>query len=334
MSSKQSVPWTVTARKTLRDFGTFLIDTENRTVMGRTANNWGQILIFYAVYYAFLAGLFAAALSIVLGILDPYVPRFQTRLQAPGLTIQPRLPSREALTSDIRFTASDPDSYAQYTTQLTEFLKQYEKQSDTDFFQPNCTNGKVQIYQGFAEGDIARSCPFKTADLGPCGSGEFGYDEGKPCIYVKVNRIINWYPVGFTDITAATGQSQAQASAVSRAPPLRDVLSVNGGSYDPYKMYISCYGWSDEDRINLNGESNLVSINTKYYPADNGIPFMYYPYYGNLRQPEFVTPVVAVQFTNVTRGQEIKVTCKAYARNIEDDERMSIGYYSFPLKID
>jgi len=43
-----------------------------------------QILIFYTFYYAFLAGLFAISITIVLSTLDPYQPRFQTRLQAPG----------------------------------------------------------------------------------------------------------------------------------------------------------------------------------------------------------------------------------------------------------
>ena len=46
----------------------------------------GQILVFYAFYYAFLAGLFAISITIVLSTLDPYVPRFQTRLQAPGMS--------------------------------------------------------------------------------------------------------------------------------------------------------------------------------------------------------------------------------------------------------
>ena len=36
-------------------------------------------------YYAFLTGLFALAISIVLSTLDPYVPTFQTRVQAPGI---------------------------------------------------------------------------------------------------------------------------------------------------------------------------------------------------------------------------------------------------------
>ena len=34
------------------------------------------------------------------------------------------------------------------------------------------------------------------------------------------------------------------------------------------------------------------------------------------------------------RDVEISVRCKAYARNIVDDDRMQIGYYSFKIKIE
>lgn len=305
-------------------FLNFLYNPVEKTVFGRGAKSWGQILIFYTFYYAFLAGLFAVSITIVLGTLDPFVPRFQTRLQAPGLSLQPRQPSRIELTSDIVFNQSNEDTYKPYVTLLNEFLAGYSDQNNSELYIQNCPNGKVKHHQEFRDDETARVCVFNTSTLESCAVPKYGYHLGEPCILLKANRIVNWFPVAFNDLDDAVGNDD------SDAPPLRTVLRVLGHQYDPYMMYFSCYGSDAENQRFLTGSSE-VNNQIKYYP--DGVPFKFFPYYGKARSPQYKTPVVAVKFLNVTRNQEIKVRCKVYARNIIDDDRMQVGYMQFKLQV-
>jgi len=308
------------------DFKVFLWNPEDKTVLGRSGKSWAKITLFYMVYYGFLACLFAASISLVLSTLDEYTPKFQTRVQAPGVTIQPKTPSKRKQTSNIIFNMDKPDSYKEYTNQLDEFLYAYrsENQTDNDRFM-NCPKGNANTQQTYSGNDVAKACRFDVGTLGECSSGNYGYDEGKPCVLIKVNRIINWYPVGFTDLSKATGNGD------SNAPALADILAANGQKYDPYLMYTVCYGSREEDEKNLNGGT---VTSTEYFPKANGVGFQYYPYFGKPRQPDYLNPVVAAKFNNVTYNVEINVKCKAYAANIEDDARMRIGYFTFVLKVE
>jgi len=42
--------------------------------------------------------------------------------------------------------------------------------------------------------------------------------------------------VSYTDISGVAGND------ASKAPPLVDVLKTNNAKYEPYKVYVSCYG--------------------------------------------------------------------------------------------
>lgn len=62
--------------------------------------------------------------------------------------------------------------------------------------------------RGELESDIGvrKVCRFSRALLGPCSGledREFGFKEGKPCVIVKLNRIVNFRPkvnaIGFTE---------------------------------------------------------------------------------------------------------------------------------------
>ncbi|GLD66950.1 sodium/potassium-transporting ATPase subunit beta-3, partial [Lates japonicus] len=85
-------------------------------LLGRTASSWALILLFYLVFYCFLAGMFALTMWVMLLTLDDYVPRYRDRVPHPGLVIRPN-------SLDITFNKSDPLKYAQYVQHLESFLQ-------------------------------------------------------------------------------------------------------------------------------------------------------------------------------------------------------------------
>ncbi|KAF6715362.1 Sodium/potassium-transporting ATPase subunit beta-3 [Oryzias melastigma] len=164
----------------------FFYNPRTGEVLGRTASSWGLILLFYFIFYGFLAGMFSLTIWVMLQTLDENVPRHQDRVADPGLVIRPHA-------TEITYNRTDPLNYQQYIQQLHDLLQQYNDsiQERNDL----CLVGEYTD-QDQEQGSIKKVCQFKRSILRQCSGlpdTSFGYAEGKPCIIVKMNRVRTLY---------------------------------------------------------------------------------------------------------------------------------------------
>uniref|UniRef100_A0A8D0VNA1 Sodium/potassium-transporting ATPase subunit beta n=1 Tax=Sus scrofa TaxID=9823 RepID=A0A8D0VNA1_PIG len=175
--------------QSMAEWKLFLYNPTTGEFLGRSAKSWGLILLFYLVFYVFLAALFAFTVWCMLQTLNHEVPKYRDQISSPGLMVFPKPVS--AL--DYSFSVSDPDSYKGYIDDLKKFLKPYDLEEQKNL--TDCTDGKFLEQKG----PHYDACRFPLNLLEAC-SGEidpqFGYSRGNPCILVKMNRIIGLKPQG------------------------------------------------------------------------------------------------------------------------------------------
>jgi len=272
----------------------FVWNSEKKEFLGRTGGSWFKIFLFYVIFYGCLAGIFIGTIQAMLLTLSNYKPTYQDRVAPPGLSHTPRSEK-----SEISFRKSDPETFKKYVESMRNFLNFYndDLQAETQKFE-DC--GDVpQSYRdrGSLESEAGqrKACRFRKSWLGGCSGDDpnFGFEEGKPCIIVKLNRIVNFRPKPL-----ANNQS------------LPDALQ---GKAQPNLIPIFCKNKREED------EGKIGEI--KYFGFGGGFPLQYYPYYGKLLHPQYLQPLVAIQFTNLTMNEELRIECKAYGANIDYSEK-------------
>lgn len=190
--------------------------------LGRTATSWGLILLFYLVFYGFLAAMFLLTMWVMLQTLSEDVPRHQDRVKDPGLVIRPH-----AL--DIAFNRSDPTNYNPYVQQLHSLLQRYN-----DSIQEQNDLCLVGEYTEQDQEQVKKVCQFKRSLLRQCSGlpdTTFGFAEGKPCVIIKMNRIVGLRPVGDPYINCTSKQRQS---------PLQIQYFPPEGRLD--KMFFPYYG--------------------------------------------------------------------------------------------
>uniref|UniRef100_A0A3B5B7D8 Sodium/potassium-transporting ATPase subunit beta n=1 Tax=Stegastes partitus TaxID=144197 RepID=A0A3B5B7D8_9TELE len=154
----------------------FIYNPRTGEFLGRTASSWGLILLFYFVFYGFLAGMFSLTMWVMLQTLDENVPRHQDRVSSPG---------------EVTFYLHS------VCCRIIQHLKQHRNYNDSIQEQNDlCLVGE------YTEQDaepIKKVCQFKRSTLRQCSGlpdTSFGYEEGKPCIIIKMNRVIGLKPEG------------------------------------------------------------------------------------------------------------------------------------------
>ncbi|XP_077471150.1 sodium/potassium-transporting ATPase subunit beta-3-like [Stigmatopora argus] len=197
-------------------------------VLGRTAGSWGLILLFYLVFYCFLAGMFALTMWVMLLTLDENVPKYRDRVPFPGLVVLPN-------SLDIAFNRSEPLKYAPYVESLETFLEKAYNDTEQEK-NVDCPQGEYFLQEEKEEEEEdgqKKACRFKRGYLSLCSGlsdTTFGYSEGKPCVVLKLNRIIGLKPLGDPYVNCT----------VKKENPVQMQYFPRKGQFD--KMYFPYYG--------------------------------------------------------------------------------------------
>ncbi|KAM8715491.1 hypothetical protein ACLKA7_002529 [Drosophila subpalustris] len=271
------------ARK--QTFSEMLYDPQDGTILGRTPKSWGQLFVFYSIFYIILAILFSICMLAMLSTVNVDQPKWQLEESLigtnPGLGVRPISEETER-GSVIEFDKKKPAEIDYWTGLIYDYLKDY-----------NSTEGRKMKHCDFNQTHNKQDvCFVDETQFGPCtAANKYGYNQGKPCVFLKLNKIYGWVP-------------QVYDAATPNMPEDLQQTINNSKVEERQKIWVSCNGHYGKDKEQFQ--------NISYYPSQ-GIPSYYYPY---LKQPGYLSPLVAVQFHDPPIGSLMDVECRAWAKNI------------------
>ena len=137
----------------------------------------------------------------------------------------------------IQFSPNDEDSWSSWSLEIDEFLQSY-----------NLTTSN-----------------FTLDMLGPCGISPYGYNESRPCIYLKLNKIygVENTPCNLTEIENQDS-SQAVENSCSEMP--ENLQKVAKKANDSNQVWIECRGKTSND------------TKLEYFPSSQGFHGRHYPF--------------------------------------------------------
>merc|ERR1712193_313514 len=141
---------------------------------------------------------------------------------------------------------------------------------------------------------------FDTNTLGDCSPAKdstYGWESGKPCIYFRINKVINWEPVGL--FAPEEGTFFAQPNNGLSKPMVRDAT------------YVRCQAKNEDNEV-IDSESKQL-----------------FKYQGKMAQPDYESPIVAVQVVGLEPAKRYKIECNAFAKNIIVDSKANLGSIKF-----
>ncbi|XP_023848560.2 protein ATP1B4 [Salvelinus sp. IW2-2015] len=147
--------------------------------------------------------MFGACMWCLMLSISPYHPTHNDRVMPPGMTMSPQLDGHY----EIAFNASDRKSWKKYAKLMEEQLRSY---NDALQEQRNiqCPQDAYFMQDDQEESAERKSCQFKRSWLGECSGLQdpnFGFSQGKPCILLRMNRILGYLPGQGTPVNVTCG---------------------------------------------------------------------------------------------------------------------------------
>lgn len=276
----------------------FFYDKNAGTILYRSPKRWLKTICCHFTLYSFLVLFSVAMMAIVYQTLDWNYPKLRGPDSIfrgnPGLSFRPIPDYTSTL---IRYVKGDGPTTRRYIDHIESFIRFYENENQIGDNFADCEAIGVRRDQR------KKVCRFDISTLGKnCVKQQnYGYDDGMPCVLLKLNKIFNWEPEPLDNAT------------------IPDEIRSR---YKEYAVSVSCDGELPADRENMGPVS--------YYPPE-GFHFKYFPY---LNQQGYRSPLVMVQFEDPTPGVLLMIECKAYAKNIKHNRLYKIGSTHFELLVD
>lgn len=268
----------------------FIWNKNTNEFLGRTGISWAKVSFFYAIFYTCLGSFFIGMLSVFFQIMPVDKPTyygFESTMHQkglnPGLGFRPQIDVEDNL---IHFNPNvyDGEGYKPYFDNLKIFLNdKYAAQGDADnlidcvdgmSYSDELKNGKACKYdyeQIFAN----TSC---TADK------SFGYNSGKVCVLVKLNKIVSW-----------------------------------NLEQDDKNVKITCEGETSVDQDNL----KQITYHSENFIDNKEAGYLSSKYFPYFNQPGYRAPFVFVEIVPELNTL-LNIRCIASAKNIDNLDRTNL----------
>ncbi|KAG5677059.1 hypothetical protein PVAND_006843 [Polypedilum vanderplanki] len=292
-------------------FKQFLWNSDTKQFMGRTSGSWLRILIFYIIFYIVLAIFFVTMFFIFGSTLTKERPKYELKESLigtnPGLGFRPMPPESNVESTLIWYQKDNPDNSKYWVEEIDRFLEGF-KGNSTD--RVDCRNSPPEV---------GKICNVNLDAFKPCISKEnYGYEQGRPCIFLKLNKIYNWEPEYYNN-------SKQLAENMPKTL-VKHIEDRQNKKKNTEVVWVSCEGENPADIENLGNSIDYYSLS-----GEQGFLGNYFPF---LSTKGYLQPLVAVQFKSVKPGVLINIECKAWAKNIKHDRTDRRGSVHFELMID
>lgn len=310
-------------------FQYMLYNPDTGEILTRTPLSWLKIIVFYCIYYTFLAGFWGLSLYVFFTTVPIDQPKWLLDESIigsnPGVGLRPTQMDKLIDSSIFTVKVADTDRVPtdedgegpkniDYAVRAQKFLEKYENVTGLQ----NCDGEQGEITDG-------RSCIFDLAVLGECADFPYGFvsnedsaelGESKyaePCIFVKFNKIFNWIP---TPIQSSNMTQTLEDPAYNKMSDQLKNIIVKSSNRD--FVWVDCFG-----RFAADQEAFLVD----YYPANQGIPIKYFPFHGG----SYHQPLVAIKLreNKAAWGQLQHLECRAWFEGVTHNTKDKIGLVQF-----
>lgn len=313
-----------------KSFLKFMYNPETKEVIGRDGLSWAKISLCYFFFYLGLGSFFVGFLAVFVATLSFDVPRYygETSIMSTRLNINPGLGFRPQLDPEDLIIAysmkKNEDELKTLTRSLGIYLDYYYNNKTRDNQIDDCIGKDLdELRAQFKTNHAYCNYDYKQVLAAtPCSEeNNFGYSDFGPCVALKLNKIYDWVPKAYQTEEELPEDIK---DLVMKYPNREKLMKEN--------IFLKCNG---EYSADLDAVENTQIT---YYSKDANIqdiglmPFYYYPY---LNQPGYRGPLVFIQFKNLPKFELVNILCKAYAANIDSDDKLNLrGMTRFQLYVE